>query len=140
MFDTALPKQKRRWLLLLILSAIVLRSPAFFNPIIDEDEAFYATAARVVNNGGLLYKNTVDLKPPLLFYFYAACFSIFGDDLRTLHGVTVIWALATPAIIGGIAKHLSKKNGKPLIWRRCCTFFSRPPLCHRRCRRTVRFS
>ena len=109
MFDTALSKQKRRWLLLLILSAVILRSPAFFNPIIDEDEAFYATAARVVNDGGLLYRDAVDLKPPLLFYFYAFGFSIFGDDLRILHGVTAAWMLATAAVIGGIATQLSKK-------------------------------
>jgi len=104
----ASPEPKRRWLLLLILSAVILRSPAFFNPIIDEDEAWYATAACVINSGGLLYRNAVDLKPPLIFYFYAFGFSIFGDDLRLLHGVTVLWVLATAAFIGRITTHLTQ--------------------------------
>jgi hypothetical protein len=107
--DPASPKQKKRWLLLLILSAVILRSPAFVNPIIDEDEAFYAAAAQIVNHGGKLYRDAAELKPPLLMYFYAAGFSILGDDLRLLHGATVIWVLATAAGIGGIAKQLSKK-------------------------------
>jgi len=105
----ASPPGQRWWAVLVILSAVSLRAPAYFNPIIDEDEAFYAAAARVVNNGGRLYQDAVDLKPPLLFYFYAFCFSIFGDDLRLLHGVTVIWVLATAAFSGGIAYRLSGK-------------------------------
>jgi len=105
----ASPKSKRGWLLLLILSAVILRLPAFVNPVIDEDEAFYATAARLVTHGGKLYQDAVELKPPLLIYFYALGFSIFGNDLRLLHGVTVIWVLATAAGLGGIARQLSSK-------------------------------
>jgi hypothetical protein len=103
------PKQKRWWLLLLILSAAILRLPAFVNPIIDEDEAFYAAAAQIVNHGGKLYQDAAELKPPLLMYFYALGFSILGDDLRLLHGATAIWVLATAAGIGGIARRLSGK-------------------------------
>ncbi len=92
-----------------MLSAAILRLPAFVNPIIDEDEAFYAAAGRLVNHGGKLYQDAAELKPPLLMYFYAAGFSILGHDLRLLHGATAIWALATTALIGGIARHLSRK-------------------------------
>jgi len=108
--DLVSPKQKRRWLLLLILSAVILRSPAFVNPIIDEDEAFYAAAGRLVNHGGKLYQDAAELKPPLLMYFYAGGFSIFGADLRFLHGATAIWVLATAAGIGGIARQLNGKS------------------------------
>jgi 4-amino-4-deoxy-L-arabinose transferase-like glycosyltransferase len=107
--EQASPKQKRQWLLLLVLSAIILRSPAFFNPIIDEDEAFYAAAGRLVNHGGKLYQDAAELKPPLLMYFYAVGFSILGVDLRLLHGATALWVLATAALIGGIVRHLSSK-------------------------------
>jgi 4-amino-4-deoxy-L-arabinose transferase-like glycosyltransferase len=101
------PKKKEKWIFLIVLAAIVLRSPAFFNPIIDGDEAHYAVAAQVMNDGGLIYKHAVDLKPPLLFYFYSFWFSIFGDDLRVLHLVTAFWVLATALAIGGIARQLS---------------------------------
>jgi 4-amino-4-deoxy-L-arabinose transferase-like glycosyltransferase len=115
MLETASPKNKRGWIFLIALAAIVLRSPAYFNPIIDEDEAWYATAARVINNGGLLYRDAVDLKPPLIFYFYACSFAIFGDDLRTLHGVTVLWVLATALVIAGITARLTPQAKAPYL-------------------------
>ena len=108
-------QKKWGWILLIVLAAIVLRAPAFFNPIIDEDEAWYATAARVINSGGQLYRNAVDLKPPLIFYFYALSFSAFGDDLRALHGVTVIWVLATALVIGLITSRLTKRAEAPSL-------------------------
>jgi 4-amino-4-deoxy-L-arabinose transferase-like glycosyltransferase len=103
------------WIFLIVLAAMVLRSPAFFNPIIDEDEAWYATAARVVNSGGQLYRNAVDLKPPLIFYFYAWSFSAFGDDLRTLHGVTVLWVLVTALVMARITSRLTQQAEAPYL-------------------------
>ncbi len=99
-------KRKLQWLLVIVLAAFVLRSPAFVNPIIDEDEAWYAVAANMMNHGGLLYQDTVDLKPPLIFYLYSWCFSIFGYDLRTLHVLTVFWVLATAWMIARILRYL----------------------------------
>jgi 4-amino-4-deoxy-L-arabinose transferase-like glycosyltransferase len=115
MLETATPKNKWGWIFLIVLTAMVLRSPAYFNPIIDEDEAWYATAAHVINNGGLLYRDAVDLKPPLIFYFYACSFSIFGDDLRILHGVTVLWVLATALVMARITFRLTQQAEAPYV-------------------------
>ena len=115
MLDIASPRKKWGWIFLIVLAAVVLRSPAYFNPVIDEDEAWYATAARVINNGGLLYRDAVDLKPPLIFYFYAFSFSIFGDDLRVLHGVTVIWVLTTALVIARITSRLTEEAESPYL-------------------------
>lgn len=115
MLDIASPRNKRGWIFLIVLAAIVLRSPAYFNPIIDEDEAWYATAARVINSGGLLYRDAVDLKPPLIFYFYAFSFSIFGDDMRILHGVTVLWVLATALVIARLTSRLTEQAEAPYL-------------------------
>jgi|GEM_PF-4241526 len=70
MLNLASSQKNLGWISLIILAAIVLRSPAFFNPTVDEDEAWYATAARIVNSGGQLYRNSVDLKPPLIFFIF----------------------------------------------------------------------
>ncbi|MGH7453666.1 MAG: ArnT family glycosyltransferase, partial [bacterium] len=109
MLDIASPRNKWGWIFLIVLAAIVLRAPAYFNPVIDEDEAWYATAARVINNGGLLYRDAVDLKPPLIFCFYACSLATFGDDLRSLHGVTVLWVLVTALIIARVTSRLTKQ-------------------------------
>jgi len=87
------------WVLIIFSTAFILRIPAFFNPIVDEDEAWYAVAANVINHGGLVYKDAVDLKPPLLFYIYALQFSIFGNDMRLLHFNTTFWILFTAFFI-----------------------------------------
>ncbi|MCI0693113.1 glycosyltransferase family 39 protein [candidate division KSB1 bacterium] len=115
MLETTSLQNKRGWIFLIVLTAIVLRSPAYFNPIIDEDEAWYATAARVINSGGLLYRDAVDLKPPLIFHFYAFSFSIFGDDLRILHGVTVLWVLATAFVMARITSRLTEQAEAPYL-------------------------
>ncbi len=115
MLDIASPRNKWGWIFLIVLAAMVLRAPAYFNPVIDEDEAWYATAARVINSGGLLYRDAVDLKPPLIFYFYACSFATFGDDLRILHGVTVVWVLATALIIARITSRLTEQADAPYL-------------------------
>jgi 4-amino-4-deoxy-L-arabinose transferase-like glycosyltransferase len=71
--------------------------------------------ARVINSGGQLYKNAVDLKPPLIFYFYACSFSIFGDDLRVLHGATVVWVLATAFVMARITSRLTERVEAPYL-------------------------
>jgi len=83
------------WVLIIFSTAFILRIPAFFNPIVDGDEAWYAVSANVINHGGLIYKDAVDLKPPLLFYIYALQFSVFGNDMRLLHFNTTFWILIT---------------------------------------------
>jgi len=87
------------WWLLIILLAFVLRIPGFINPIIDEDEAWYATAANVMNQNGVIYKDAVDLKPPLLFYCYSSQFLVFGNDMRVFHFITTFWVLLTAFFI-----------------------------------------
>jgi len=104
---------KWRWIILVALAAVVLRSPAFYNPIIDEDEAWYTVAAQVMNSGGDLYQDAVDLKPPLVFYFYAGAFAALGDDMRLLHGATVFWVLATAIAIGFLTARISSHQQAP---------------------------
>lgn len=101
----------RRWALLIISAAFILRSPAFLSHFIDEDEAIYTVAAQVMNHGGALYRDAVDLKPPLLFFFYAASFRLLGDDMRLLHGLTVLWVLATALGLALLLRRTGSRQG-----------------------------
>jgi hypothetical protein len=56
---------------LLLLTVVIFRSPSLVNPVVDEDEAWYYSAAMIINSDGVLYKDAVDLKPPLIFYTFA---------------------------------------------------------------------
>ena len=77
----------------LLLVAVALRIPAFTVPVFNSDEAFLATQAEVINDGGRLYHDAVDRKPPLVPYLYAAVLAVTGSNdlagMRTLAMLSV---------------------------------------------------
>ncbi len=82
-----------RWRLPLVFGALLLltvglRLPAFTVPVFNSDETFLATQAEVINDGGRLYHDAVDRKPPLVPYLYAAVFAVTGSN--DLSGVRVV--------------------------------------------------
>jgi 4-amino-4-deoxy-L-arabinose transferase-like glycosyltransferase len=78
--------------LLFLLLAVALRAPTLSNRVFDSDEAYLATQAQVLADGGRLYVDTVDRKPPVVPYLYAAVFWLTGSD-----GLAPVRALATLA-------------------------------------------
>ncbi|MBA2326548.1 MAG: glycosyltransferase, partial [Actinobacteria bacterium] len=64
--------------LLLLLLALALRVPGYVVDVFNTDETFLATQAEVINDGGQIYQEAVDRKPPLVPYIYAATFRTFG--------------------------------------------------------------
>ena len=60
--------------------AAVLRIPTFSNHVFNADEAYLATEAQIINDGGHLYTDAVDRKPPIVPYLYAATFELTGSD------------------------------------------------------------
>src|SRR5215468_3004882 len=71
----------------LVLAVIALvRLPSFVHELFDPDEAAIAAQAISVRDGGTLYVDAVDRKPPLPPLLYAATFDLTGsNDLRPLH-------------------------------------------------------
>jgi hypothetical protein len=60
----------------LFLLTAALRLPAFFVDVFNSDESFLGAQAEVINDGGKLYTEAADRKPPLVPYLYAATFAI----------------------------------------------------------------
>lgn len=58
------------WLVLAL--AVLLRLPALRYDVISDDEAIYHAMAMELRAGGVMYRETVDHKPPGLAYSYAA--------------------------------------------------------------------
>jgi len=90
------PRSQRRELvrIFLVLFALTfaLRLPAFFTPVFNSDETFLATQAHVLNDGGQLYQDAIDRKPPIVPYVYAATFAFF--ETTALWSVRIIAMLA----------------------------------------------
>ncbi|HJQ42117.1 MAG TPA: glycosyltransferase family 39 protein, partial [Jatrophihabitantaceae bacterium] len=73
--------------------------------VLNPDEGFLATQAQVLNDGGRLYEDVVDRKPPIVPYLYAATFRITGSDgLFDVRVLALIAHVATALLIAAIAR------------------------------------
>ena len=95
-----------RFVLAVALVATIAHLPGFVRTgVLNPDEAFLATEAQVLNDGGHLYTDVVDRKPPVVPYLYAATFRVTGSD--ALLGVRVLALLAhvfTALLLAAIAR------------------------------------
>jgi 4-amino-4-deoxy-L-arabinose transferase-like glycosyltransferase len=96
----------RGWRLVLVLLVVgfVVHAPALTARSWNSDEAYLAAQAQVLEHGGSLYFDTVDRKPPVVPYLYAATFRLTGSDtllavrvLAVLANVLSAWLLAIEA-------------------------------------------
>jgi len=100
----------RMWLGLVALT-VLTRLPALFYPRAIDDEAVYGVVARVMLAGGLLYRDAIERKPPLLFAVYWAVFRLFGAyNWLALHWVAAAWVLLTMAGLFTMAERLGGRR------------------------------
>lgn len=96
------------WRLVLVVAvvAIVTHLPGFIRTeVLNPDEAFLATQARVLNDGGRLYVDVVDRKPPLVPYVYAATQRVTGsDELAWVRVLAVGAHIVTALLLAAIAR------------------------------------
>ena len=88
-----------RIFLVLLALTFVLRLPAFFTPVFNSDETFLATQAHVLNDGGQLYEEAIDRKPPIVPYVYAATFAFFETTALWSVRVVAMLAVALTALL-----------------------------------------
>ncbi len=88
-----------RVFLVLFALTFVLRFPAFFVPVFNSDETFLATQAHVIEEGGQLYEEAADRKPPLVPYVYAATFAFFGTSALWSVRIVAMVAVALTALL-----------------------------------------
>jgi 4-amino-4-deoxy-L-arabinose transferase-like glycosyltransferase len=114
----AVPAVQRRDLarLFLVLLALtfVLRLPAFFVPVFNSDETFLATQAHVIQQGGQLYEEATDRKPPLVPYVYAGTFAFFGTTALWSVRLVAMLAVAFTALL--LAIEARRRWGRGAGW------------------------
>lgn len=92
-------KEVDRWLdkvvpiLLLVSLGIILRIPSLFEPYWYGDEAIYLTIGNALKHGGILYRDIVDHKTPLIYYFAMVPSQIWFKFLNItwMSGATVLF-------------------------------------------------
>jgi hypothetical protein len=108
------------------LVAIALRLPTFRYPLVSDDEAIYDAMAQVVVRGGVMYRDTVDHKPPGLTYTYSAVRALvdslggsFGAVMTGVHVVGVLAVVLTCVALHAIAREALEPrlaNIPPLLY------------------------
>ena len=103
-----------RLVLVLLALTVFLRLPAFFVDVFNSDETFLATQAQVIRDGGDLYREAADRKPPLVPYVYAATFAITGTtDLWSVRVAAMLAVLATAVLLAFEAR---RRAGPRAMW------------------------
>jgi 4-amino-4-deoxy-L-arabinose transferase-like glycosyltransferase len=103
----------RLFAVLLLLTA-ALRAPAFVRDVFNSDETFLATQAEVISDGGKLYEEAADRKPPLVPYLYAATFAVFGTTALWSVRVVAMLAVALTALL--LALEARRRYGNRAAW------------------------
>lgn len=86
--------------LILVVATVVLRLPGFVLGFYDPDEAAIAVQAMAITDGGELYVDAIDRKPPLAPAVYAAAFTLTGGhDLRPPRAVVAVLMLGAALLI-----------------------------------------
>jgi 4-amino-4-deoxy-L-arabinose transferase-like glycosyltransferase len=103
----------RLFLVLLALTA-ALRVPAFTVDVFNSDETFLATQGEVIRDGGNLYEEAADRKPPLVPYLYAGTFALFGTTALWSVRVIAMLAIALTALF--LALEARRRYGARAAW------------------------
>jgi 4-amino-4-deoxy-L-arabinose transferase-like glycosyltransferase len=105
---------RRRLFLVLLLLTVVTRLPAFVVPVFNSDETFLATQAHVIQQGGQLYQDAIDRKPPVVPYLYAATFGFF--DTTGLWSVRIMAMVAVAITAYLLAMEARRRYGRRAGW------------------------
>jgi len=92
---------------LVLLTGLALRLPTFGRTVLSSDEAIYATVAEAMQRGAVLYRDTVDHKPPAIFDVYLASFRVLGPyNTQLAHLLVVLAVLLTAFALSRAAGRL----------------------------------
>jgi hypothetical protein len=91
-------------LLAFAIFTVIVRLPSFFEPPWHTDEGIFQAVAQKVANGGELYTDAWESKPPLFLYIYVATLELFGAGVLPIRIAAALAAFVTEVATYGIAR------------------------------------
>ncbi len=92
--------------LLLTAWIFFLRWPSFGGTVWNLDEGIHATIARTILDGGVMYRDAIDLRTPLSYYLVAGIFAVSGsNNLWAVHAVLAAMISATALGVFLLGRH-----------------------------------
>ena len=95
----------------LFLATLFIRFPFFFRDYIDKDESTFILMGQSIADGHLPYDHLWDLKPPLLFYFFALVEKVFPHSFVAIRFMGVVVVFLSAILLLKIARQSNLKNG-----------------------------
>jgi hypothetical protein len=114
------------WLVLITAVVVVLRLPSFFEPPWNTDEGIFGAVAQRVIEGGKLYRDAWESKPPLFLYLYVGIFKVFGPGVFGLRLAATASAIGTELATFLIARRLMSERRALLAAALCGVFLAVP--------------
>lgn len=90
---------------LLLASAVILLLPTLAMPL-GADQATFYRGGRTLLEGGSLYHDFIDVKPPLVYLFYGIGGSLFGGTPTAIRLFDVLWQVLTVATLLLFLRHI----------------------------------
>jgi hypothetical protein len=95
----------------IILLTVAIRLPSLLHPQPIDSEAMYSVVANEIVDGDRPYADAVERKPALLFWTYAAVFTMAGKfNWKALHIFALVWTLCAMAGLYVIGCELFNRN------------------------------
>ena len=91
---------------LLFVLTFAVRFSWFYTPTIDWDESTFILFGQHILNGGLPYVDYFDVKPPLLFYFFAGVIKLFGATIPAVRAAGALCVFVTATACYFLARHM----------------------------------
>ncbi len=91
--------------ILLIIITIFFSYPSLYYPF-GTDQGIFAYMARIINQGGTLYKDAWDIKPPGIYLLYALGMRIFGDSMVAIRVFDFVFTILNALLIFYFVKKL----------------------------------
>jgi hypothetical protein len=86
--------------------AVFLLFPILFLPI-TPDLASFICGGKVIASGGLIYKDFLDIKPPMVYYLFAGIVTVFGTSDFSVRLFDFFWHSATVLSLMWIVRRLT---------------------------------
>lgn len=91
--------------LLLTAAVLWLRWPSLDFRVWNVDEAIHSAIARILNEGGVLYRDAIDQRTPLSYYVAAALYRVTGEgNIWALHVFTALLIAATSLLLNSLGR------------------------------------
>jgi hypothetical protein len=105
------------WIIVGVLAVAAL-APTIGLPLGPDSAMFFVSAQKILHQGAAPYRDIVDVKPPLLYYVYAAIMGVFGETAVALRIVDVLVQSLTCAAIAALVR---RSNGGD-VWAALAAF------------------